>query len=334
MQGEISLLSSCTQEDFLVRSMALELEQRKETPDLDFIQELHCWGVNITRFGRSLTIYLFNQLFREENPSTPPLMPTEKQGSLPISRTLNKKRQLDLLRQWMTSLGLREEASRLDWKTWLTRVNLLQINQQQVLFLYVYSLSRNFVQSTHLNPIAEVQVSKMKSITVDIDGKKGLIHVGKISPLPSTAFIPFFAYGSSFIRRVTSRSFFTTKTKIVFFRKITDRATNEWLPTTYIQCFTPQGGLLPNFWPFSVLKDLYHEVSIEVGAAMWTKAVEECQDLRVAVLSEGLVDLLPEIVKHSTIGYALHLCVMGDGKTRVAGVRIPCRVELKGIKGR
>lgn len=67
---------------------------------------------------------------------------------------------------------------------------------------------------------------------------------------------------------------------------------------------------------------------------MWTKAVEECQDLRVAVLSEGLVDLLPEIVKHSTIGYALHLCVMGDGKTRVAGVRIPCRVELKGIKGR
>ena len=325
IQGEISLLSSCIQEDFHIRSIALELETRKETPNLDLIREFHCSGVSRTRFGRSLTLKLFNELFCEENPLCPPTMLDEKQPSFQMYNSLSKERQLDLLRQWMSSLGLREDAAGLDWKAWLVRLNLLQISQQQVLFMYVYSLAREILKNSFLDPIAEVEVSGLKSIAVDVDGKKGLVHVGTVSPLPAASFIPYLSYGYFFGSIVTRRSFFKSNTQILFVRKVTDKQTDQWLPTTYIQCFSPQGGLQPNYWTFSALMDAYHEVSIESGAALWTRAVEECRELPVAVMSEGVMELLPEIVKFSPIGYVVHLCIMRDGEERKVGVRIPCR---------
>ena len=134
IQGEISLLSSCIQEDFHTRSMALEFETRKEAPDLDLLREFHCSGVSCTRFGRSLTMNLFNQLFCEENPLYPPTMLDEKQSMFQMYNSLSKERQLELLRQWMGLLGLHEDAAELDWKTWLVRLNLLQISQQQAVW--------------------------------------------------------------------------------------------------------------------------------------------------------------------------------------------------------
>lgn len=324
IQGEISLLSSCIQEDFHIRSMALELETRKGVPNLDLLREFHCSGVSSTRFGRSLTMNLFNKLFCEENPLYPPRMLDEKQSAFQMYNSLNKERQLDLLRQWMGSLGLREDAAGLDWKAWLVRLNLLQISQQQVLFMYVYSLARKILKNSFLDPISEVEVSDLKSIAVEVDGKKGLVHVGTVSPLPATSFIPYFSYGFSWGSCVMCRAFFKSSTQILFVRKITDKQSSQWLPTTYIQCFSPQGGLQPNYWTFSALMDSYREVSVENGVALWTKAVAECRELPVAVMSEGMMDLLPEIIKFSPIGYVVHLCIMRDGEARKVGVRIPC----------
>lgn len=324
IQGEISLLSSCIQEDFHIRSMALELETRKGVPNLDLLREFHCSGVSSTRFGRSLTMNLFNKLFCEENPLYPPRMLDEKQSAFQMYNSLSKERQLDLLRQWMGSLGLREDAAGLDWKAWLVRQNLLQISQQQVLFMYVYSLARKILKNSFLDPISEVEVSDLKSIAVEVDGKKGLVHVGTVSPLPATSFIPYFSYGFSWGSCVMCRAFFKSSTQILFVRKITDKQSSQWLPTTYIQCFSPQGGLQPNYWTFSALMDSYREVSVESGVALWTKAVAECRELPVAVMSEGMMDLLPEIIKFSPIGYVVHLCIMRDGEARKVGVRIPC----------
>ena len=294
IQGEISLLSSCIQEDFHTRSMALEFETRKEAPDLDLLREFHCSGVSCTRFGRSLTMNLFNQLFCEENPLYPPTMLDEKQSMFQMYNSLSKERQLELLRQWMGLLGLHEDAAELDWKTWLVRLNLLE-------------------------------VSGLRPVAVEVDGKKGLIHVGTVSPLPATSFIPYFSYGFSLGSCVMCRAFFKSSTQILFVRKITDKQSSQWLPTTYIQCFSPQGGLQPNYWTFSALMGSYREVSVENGAALWTKAVAACRELPVAVMSEGVMDLLPEIMKFSPIGYVVHLCIIRDGEERKVGVRIPCR---------
>ena len=325
IQGEISLLSSCIQEDFHTRSMALEFETRKEAPDLDLLREFHCSGVSCTRFGRSLTMNLFNQLFCEENPLYPPTMLDEKQSMFQMYNSLSKERQLELLRQWMGLLGLHEDAAELDWKTWLVRLNLLQISQQQVLFMYVYSLARKILKNSFLDPVAEVEVSGLRPVAVEVDGKKGLIHVGTVSPLPATSFIPYFSYGFSLGSCVMRRAFFKSSTQILFVRKITDKQSSQWLPTTYIQCFSPQGGLQPNYWTFSALMGSYREVSVENGAALWTKAVAACRELPVAVMSEGVMDLLPEIMKFSPIGYVVHLCIIRDGEKRKVGVRIPCR---------
>lgn len=307
--------------------MALELETRKETPSLDLIREFHCTGVSTTRFGRSLTMTLFNQLFCEENPMYSLTLMDEKLPTFQRYNRLSKEQQFDLLRRWMSSLGLRGEASGLDWKAWLVRLNLLQTSFQQVLFMYVYSLARKLLKNSFLDPIAEVRVNELRSVQVSINGKKGLVYVGAVSPLPASAFIPYFSYGWVRTRCVKRRSFFKSSTQVLFVRKITDRQTRKWLPSTYIQCFSPQGGLQPNYWTFSALMDAYHEVSVESGAALWTRAVEQCRELPVAVVSEGVMDLLPALVKVSPIGYVVHLCILRDARERRAGVRVPCRAE-------
>ena len=191
--------------------------------------------------------------------------------------------------------------------------------------MYVYSLARKILKNSFLDPVAEVEVSGLRSVAVEVEGKKGLIYVGTVSPLPATSFIPYFSYGFSLGSCVMCRAFFKSSTQILFVRKITDKQSSQWLPTTYIQCFSPQGGLQPNYWTFSALMGSYREVSVENGAALWTKAVAACRELPVAVMSEGVMDLLPEIMKFSPIGYVVHLCIIRDGEERKVGVRIPCR---------
>ena len=109
----------------------------------------------------------------------------------------------------------------------------------------------------------------------------------------------------------------------MFARKVTDCSINQWLPSTIIQCYTPEEGLQPFNWPLSVIMHKYKYLSSQAGTKLWSEAIVKARKIQVALVSDGFFDVFPALAKFAAGGFIYHVCCFRDDHRRVSGVRVP-----------